>query len=193
MASLLQQLGWHPTIGDPTIMGWFTVTAYFFTSAIALRLYFSAQQIFPEEIVLKQQRFWLIIAALLFFLGINKQLDLQSLLTAIGRYYAHQDGWYAQRRIVQVVVISGILTLLCGALLWFTIHFRTILGTNRLAIIGLIFLLTFIAIRATSFHHMDSLINARILNLRLNWILELSSIATIGFPALFHLLGTAKR
>jgi hypothetical protein len=185
--TLFEQVGWQPTIGDPTFMGWFTVAAYFLTAAAALKLSFAADAIFPRASSVKQQRFWLILGALLFFLGINKQLDLQSLLTAVGRYYARQDGWYDQRRTVQVAVIGGILITMCTAMLLFVLHFRTIFKANMLAIVGLGFLLLFIAVRATSFHHMDMLINFRILNVRMNWVLELTGICAIGIPALGYL------
>lgn len=185
--TLFEQIGWQPTIGDPTFMGWFTVAAYFLTAAAALKLSFTADSIFPRDSIVKQQRFWFILAAILFFLGINKQLDLQSLLTAVGRYFARQDGWYDQRRTVQVAVIGGILITLCASMFLFVLHFRTIFRENLLAIVGLGFLLLFIAVRATSFHHMDMLINFRILNVRMNWVLELTGIGAIGIPALGYL------
>lgn len=189
--SLFAQIKWRPTIGDPTIMGWLTVAAYFLCAIVTLKLYFSAQDIFPNGVATKQKQFWLCLGVIMLFLGVNKQLDLQSLLTAIGRYFAHRDGWYAQRRIIQVGVIIGILFTLCTAMICFMIHFKPVLKTNWLAIVGLAFLLTFIAVRATSFHHMDTLINMRLCNMRMNWILELSGITGVAIPAISFL--TPKR
>lgn len=185
--SLLSQIQWRPTIGDPTIMGWVTVVAYFMSAAVTLKLYASAQELFPAELVVKQKQFWLSLALIMFCLGINKQLDLQSLLTAIGRYFAHKDGWYEQRRVIQVVVIIGIIASLLVAMLFFMIHFLDVLKTNWLALVGLTFLLLFIIVRATSFHHMDSLINFRIFNMRMNWLLELGGIASIVVPGVVRL------
>lgn len=161
-------------------MGWLTVFSYFLTTLIAFRLYFSSQQIFPPETCSKQKKFWLITGLIMFFLGINKQLDLQSLFTAIGRYYAHRDGWYDHRRIVQLAIIINIAISMIMATLIFMFHFRVILRTNWLAMTGLSFLLLFVLMRATSFHHIDILINTYILNIRMNWVFELTGIITIA-------------
>ncbi len=190
--NLLEQIKWRPTIGDPTLMGWITVAAYFLCAAVTLKLYFSSQNIFPREVAVKQKQFWLCLGLIMLFLGINKQLDLQSLLTATGRYFAHKDGWYAQRRNVQVIVIIGILISLTTAMVCFMLHFKPLLKTNWLAITGLAFLLIFIAVRATSFHHMDALINTRLLNMRMNWILELSGITGVAIPAISFLIPKRK-
>jgi len=121
---------------------------------------------------------------MLFALGINKQLDLQSLLTAIGKYYAHRDGWYEHRRVIQISMIMGILLSMTVITGWFLFYVRTILKTNWLAVVGLSFLLVFVMVRATSFHHMDILINTTNLGVRMNWVLELIGIVCIGYSAL---------
>ena len=174
--TLLDHFGWKATIGDPSIMGWITVFAYFFTAAVAFKLYLSSQHIFTTDTRTTQKQFWLIITTIMLFLGINKQLDLQSLLTAIGRYYAHRDGWYDHRRIVQLSTIIGIAILMVISMLTFMFYFRVILRTNWLAMVGLSFLLMFVLMRATSFHHIDILINTYILGMRMNWVLELAGI-----------------
>ena len=52
--------------------------------------------------------FWFMTAVLLVFLSVNELLDLQTLLTAIGRQYAVKDGWYEERRQVQYLFIVGL-------------------------------------------------------------------------------------
>jgi hypothetical protein len=52
-----------------------------------------------------------------------------------------------------------------------------------LAFIGLFFLLSFVVIRAASFHHIDRILDLRILHLRMNWILELSGILIVAAAA----------
>src|SRR5512145_1767020 len=84
---------WHPTIGDPTFMGWFTVAAYF---AGAFCAYFTAYKIrTPDR---QAFLFWCACGVFLTALGINKQLDLQSLFTEMGRQVAKAQGWIEQRR-----------------------------------------------------------------------------------------------
>jgi hypothetical protein len=52
-----------------------------------------------------------------------------------------------------------------------------------LAFLGLFFLLTFIIIRAASFHHFDAFLGSRLSSVRLNWVLELSGISMILLAA----------
>ena len=138
---------------------------------------------FTRDIAITHTKFWLAITLIIFLLGVNKQLDLQSLLTAIGKFYAHQGGWYEHRRNIQVFGIISILTLALVGFSIFALKMRTILKTNWLAMVGLVFLLAFVMIRATSFHQMDILISATIFGIRMNWILELSGLIAIGLSA----------
>jgi hypothetical protein len=46
---MFQAYGWQPVIGDPSVMGWITVGAYFLTSLIALRLVLISRRWFPSE------------------------------------------------------------------------------------------------------------------------------------------------
>src|SRR5580693_6074196 len=77
---------WKPGIGDPTVMGWVTVAAYF---VAVIGCFLAAwREPLPDGTRRPRSRpskFWLALAALMVALGINKQLDLQSLATQIGR------------------------------------------------------------------------------------------------------------
>jgi hypothetical protein len=50
------------------------------------------------------------------------------------------------------------------------------------ALLGIGFLLTFVLVRAASFHHMDALLGYG--RVRLNWVLELSGITLVAMSAL---------
>jgi hypothetical protein len=181
---MFQAYGWQPTIGDPSFMGWVTVGAYFLTSLIALRLVLNSKRWFSADIYPAQMHFWLVVFLLVLALGVNKQLDLQSLITAMGRYYAARDGWLEYKRYVQIGVIISILIIAAVSLLFFFIRMRQLLKINWLAITGLTCLLVFIVSRATSFHHMDIFIGISILGARVNWIMELGELAAIALSAL---------
>src|SRR5690606_13717964 len=96
----------------------------------------------------RRRIFWSGLAALLLALAINKQLDLQSALTAAGRWVAKAQGWYDARRPCQVRVILWIISasVLAAALLTWTM--RRELADMWLALIGVVFLLAFVAVRA---------------------------------------------
>ena len=177
---MLEIYGWQPTIGDPSIMGWVTVWAYFTTALLALILGCKSKRKFPPETHKTQRRFWLIVSVVMLSLGVNKQLDLQSLITAMGKYYAIRDGWYDNKRVVQFAVISAILAIAALSLALFFYHMRDLLKTNWLAILGLMFLMVFIVTRATSFHHMDIFLHTSIAGLRMNWLFELGGISAIA-------------
>lgn len=187
----INQINWIPSIGDPTFLGWFTVFCYIVTSMLAAKVYFNAQNLFSSNTLRKQQIFWLFIVVVMLFLGINKQLDLQSLLTAVGRYYAKKEGWYEERHRIQIAFIAGFVVMSLFTFAMLIRYMTNSLKENLLAILGFVFLVTFIIIRASSFHHVDAFLMERIIGVRVNWILELAGIFLISYSALSVLKGKA--
>jgi len=174
---------WRLGIGDPTPIGWFTVFAYLLADLSC---------VFNWKGELRARRlgvpanpsFWLVLSILLLLLGINKQLDLQTLLQNVGRQLSKDQGWYMQRRQYQVLFIgslcaAGILAI--TALAW---SVRNQLKRSILALIGVVFLYVFVMVRATSIHHLDAFLASGPLGIRWNWILELGGIAIVGIGAL---------
>lgn len=175
---------WQLGIGDPTVMGWVTVCGYGATALLALRCARRASQ--PTEF-----GFWAIAAGALLLLGVNKQLDLQSLATQIGRDLALAQGWYGARRLVQAAFIGALVALGAAAgawLLWLTrrMHVATQLGGA-----GLVLLVVFVVIRGVSFHHVDDILGSRIEGIRYNWLLELTPLALIAGAAWWRRRSTA--
>lgn len=176
---------WFPGIGDPTPMGWFTVVAYLTTAVLcalcALRL----------SLGLKDKTggiVWGIIALILVFLGINKQLDLQSWLTIAGKAISQKQGWYHYRRWVQLFFILGIV----GTVVVGLKKIRPILAkqtrSSFMGLIGLGFLSSFVIVRAASFHHIDYFIGLNPGGIRMNWVLELGGILAIAIAAFINIL-----
>jgi hypothetical protein len=183
MLEFISHLGWRPAIGDPSLMGWLTVIAY----AAAAALCFVAARRIPVDDRPAQnrrkRRMWMGIAVLMAFLSINKQLDLQTLLTKIGREVAVRGGWYGDRRIVQLLFVIAVL--IAGAAMFVLIVRRTrfIIKERKLLLVGLCFLISFIVVRASSFHHVGVFLGSGIWGVRMNWILELSGIGMIALSA----------
>jgi ABC-type Co2+ transport system permease subunit len=181
MFDFIAQLGWRPAIGDPSVMGWLTVAAY----AVAAALSFVAARrvrIGPEAAPgRRERRMWLGVAVFMALLCVNKQLDLQTLLTKIGRELAVRGGWYEHRRPVQFVLAIAAVAIAVFA--WIVRKTRSILKERRLLLVGLCFMLSFIIIRASSFHHVAVILGAEIWGIRLNWLLELGAIAMIAVSA----------
>ncbi|MCB9898640.1 MAG: hypothetical protein H6825_11610 [Planctomycetes bacterium] len=170
---------WTPGIGDPTVIGWVTVVAYLVAGVLAL----GARTRARDAGLARLLRFWTVLTALLFALGVNKQLDLQSLFTQVGRDLAKAQGWYDERGTVQVDFILGLVAVVGLALLGTLWFLRRALARVRLAFAGTVFLCTFIVVRAASFHHMDVLLQWEFLHVRMNWVLELGGIALVALGA----------
>lgn len=166
---------WSPGIGDPSIVGWFTVVAYF----AAAYLCFRARRRVPAA----PARFWKLIALVLVALGINKQLDVQSLLTELARISAHEQGWYEERRAVQRAFILGVAAVAAcaAALLALSVYRQG--RPARVAAAGMAFICGYVVIRAASFHHVDQLIGSSIVGVRLNWLFELTGIGVVAVGA----------
>ena len=165
---------WRPQIGDPSFMGWFTVASYFFCAIVAF-----AATLFIRRDERKAFLFWGMVAIMMIFLGFNKQLDLQSLFTEIGRQVAKKQGWMEQRRWVQFwfIVIFGITAM--SGFFFLMVIMRSLFRRFMLAFIGLFFLISFIVIRAASFHHFDQMLWFRVFGAKMNWLMELAGIYAI--------------
>lgn len=182
MLELLSKIDWSPTIGDPTWVGWLTVFAYFLCGYKSYNVLRSSERIFKTPIQ-RQKLLWLSITLIMIFLGINKQLDLQSFFTASARVLAKEYGWYAERRLYQTSFIIALTILGLAAITAMLGLYYKVLRMHALAITGLFALIIFILIRASSFHNVDSFLSSRLLGLKMNGLLELSGIALVMINA----------
>ncbi|BAQ71658.1 isopropylmalate isomerase large subunit (plasmid) [Rhodovulum sulfidophilum] len=174
---------WQPGIGDPTWQGWTTVAVYLAVAALALRA--ACRAVFPAPSARRERIFWSLVALVLLGLAINKQLDLQSALTATGRCLARLQGWYGQRRAVQTEFIAAIGTLSLLSLIGLLWLLRGTLRRSAPAIVGLCFVSGFVLIRAAGFHHFDHLLGMpTLLSVRANMVLELTGPLLIAAAAL---------
>lgn len=174
---------WQPAIGDPTLMGWVTVLAYATAALLAFKSA-SAVRRDPAHASIEAglSRFWATLALFLLVLGINKQLDLQTLFTQLARDLALAQGWYAERRRYQLIFIAAVATAGVLGTLGLAFALRQIAAHIWLALVGIGFLVSFVLIRAASFHHVDLLLRAG--PVRLNWVFELTGIGLIALAAL---------
>jgi hypothetical protein len=132
------------------------------------------------------------VGLLMILLGINKQLDLQSLFTEVGRQIARAQGWMDQRRIVQLWFIVGFGTVALASFISFVRIKRDLFWRFKLAFTGLFFLLCFIVIRAAGFHHFDEMLRFRLFGAKINWLLELTGIYLILIAGLQEFIRLKK-
>lgn len=168
---------WRPGIGDPTVYGWLTVFAYFATVVLL-----AANVRLAGRLGLGRQ-FWIAVMVFMLALGLNKQLDLQTWFTQVGRDLALAQGWYDGRRAVQAAFIAG---LVVGGVVLVRLM-RGWIGSAwelyRLCALGVAVTLVFIIVRASTFHYVDRMLGLDFAGLRVNVVLELGSIALVAAGA----------
>ena len=176
---------WSSAIGDPTTAGSITLAAYVTCMVLAVWV---AMRAGPG----RQRHFWVLTSLLMAFLAVNRQLDLQTALTAMGRCIAQLQGWYQDRQVAQRQIILGLLlTTLAGLALGLYLMRRHLPG-HGMALLGLAVVAGFVSVRAVGIHQVDSLINTRVMDLRLDFIVEVSGLVLIALNA-SGLLITARR
>ncbi len=166
---------WATAMGDSGALGWVTLLAYLATALICVR----ATRLGGR----RDRFFWATLAAAMLLLGLNKQLDAQTLLTQVARGPAIAQGWYGRHRPFQLgfVLLLGLAAAIAIALLWKWGRRR---GRGiRMALLGLTCLGLFILVRAASFHHADRLLGMRAGALSLYSALELAAIMLVGIGA----------
>jgi hypothetical protein len=122
-------------------------------------------------------------AVLFLILGVDKQLKLTTALTAHIRAVAHLQGWYERRQPVQIALI-GLLAMSCAvAVIELLIWMRRAPISTWLALTGMMLTLTFVLIRAISYHNVDRFLSERILGLPWNQIIEIGGISVVLFAS----------
>lgn len=173
---------WHPGISDPTPMGWITTVCYFLAALLCLRRAWVCHR--EPALRGKPRWFWAACGVLMLLLCFNKELDLHQLLTQTGRNWARADGWYKERRAVQSLFVKCLAAATVAGLLFAFWWLRGMRPQYYVALLGLIFTVCFILVRAASFHHVDRFLGLGGDGFRLNWVFELGGIVVISAAAL---------
>ena len=171
-------------MGDPTLGGWLAVWSYGVAGMLCAVTWWRMRQgwLAAES---QEAGGYLVLAVSLLLLGVNKQLDLQSAFTEIGRLMAHQQGWYDQRHRIQLAFMTFLGVLALTVLAIVIMQARRWPVPTRLAWAAWLALGVFVLLRASSFHHMDRFIGMRMGGVAWNHWLELGSlwvlVAAVGW------------
>lgn len=161
--------------GDPTFAGWLIFIFYFI---LVYRCYFKYVNAKRQGL---EVTFWFVVGGLMLLLGLNKQLDLQTIFEANMRELALTHGWYAQRRMMQMIFI---VTLAFG-LLTMLIILRTSLAKtwqqNKIVCFGLVLIAVFIVLRAAAFNHLNVLSTQSYWGFDAHALLELSALLVVFY------------
>lgn len=168
---------WSPGIGDPTFVGWLTVVLYGVTAWLAFGVVKRTPSFLGDA--RRERLMWLLLAWSFVSFGVNKQLDLQSALTELGRMLARDEGWYTERREIQREFVAFIALAAVVAAVGLVYFARATSLHLRIAIAGTVGLLCFVVVRAASFHHVDVALNDEVAGFRINGIFEVSGILVV--------------
>jgi hypothetical protein len=178
---------WKPVFGDPSTMGWLITMSYLalvlLIAVLLLKLYrMKAQQ---GRLLLQ---FWLFAFVFYLLLGLNKQLDLQTFITATGRCVARVEGWYNQRRGLQTSLVFIGIGIAAVVLLALLHRFFAIFLKCWPAVLGIGLSTIFVLLRLISFHHVDQILSMRVFDFKLHALIEFSGIASVFLNAAWLLL-----
>jgi MFS family permease len=101
----------------------------------------------------------------------------------VARRLLREQGLYQVRRTYQVAFIGCVAILCLGALVAFLWFSRHELRSRWLALVGMVFILGFVVIRAASFHHVDALLASELGGLKWNWIFEIGGVLVVCVAA----------
>jgi hypothetical protein len=177
-------------VGDPTFFGWLTVVVYLITAVLCAVCAVRAAAIFGEHNVRLHQLIWTGLAIGLAFLGINKQLDLQTWFTTAVKYVAYEQGWYAAGQRAQILFVFGLIAVsgIGGLIIAWTL--RASWRQYWVLLFGALFIARFVIVRAASFYGVSLPELSQLTGgFRINWLLEVAGSAVISFAAWRNLQG----
>jgi hypothetical protein len=173
-------LKWQLRFDNPNFIGWSVVAAYIGAAVCCGRAAMDCRAA-PTRAVAP---LWWLLAAGLIFLGINKQLNLQTLMIVIGRNLSRAGHWYVARRRLQLIFSVVFAALCLGTLAWFSWRWRPFFRQHRLVLAGLIVLALFVVVRASTINHADAFLGINLKDKDWTWVLEIGGSALIGMGAL---------
>jgi hypothetical protein len=141
---------WIKGLGDAYILSWPNTVLYGCSFVVAI---FKWRELKRTQAPLAEQYFWCFMVLLLFFLGINKQLNFQNLLIDMGRRIAQHGGWFEKRRLVQEWFAYALFGVVGCCALVLVISIRKLWRRNVLAITGLGVLCAYTLLRAALLSH----------------------------------------
>jgi hypothetical protein len=156
---------WIEEIGDPGWSGWVIVALYLLAAGLSVRAAVWARA--RDERV-----FWLIAAGLMAVYAANKELDLQTVLTALGRCASKAEGWHDRRWMLQLAVTVVLGAGFLGVVGLAALRLRHLLSRTGIAAAGLVLTSAYVIGRAVIINHVDRLAGLNLATMRLSWLFE---------------------
>lgn len=166
--------------GDTDTIGW-AITVCYLLACIGCLLKVRLQRCNRDNTDgVRLYWFWCVATCVIFLLGVNKQLDLQTWVIEVCRVAAKEGGWYEERRSYQRAFILLIVFLAIALVSTVIYTMRRCWRECGFVAIGFGFLIMFVLVRAISLSHVDYLLAQVFAGSKLRHILELSAVAIIA-------------
>ncbi|MGB4870752.1 MAG: hypothetical protein WBP47_11910 [Candidatus Promineifilaceae bacterium] len=174
--------------GDPTFLGWLTTLVYLGTAVLCLVCALSVKRIFTNGDPRPHMLIWGGLSFLLFFLGINKELDLQTSFTATIKRFAWELGLYEYGQRAQVLFLAAFALFGFVVVVVIAWHVRRYWRNYLFLLLGMAAIFRFVAVRIATFYGISLPELSRFTGgLRINWLLELIGISLIAVAAILNL------
>jgi hypothetical protein len=170
--------------GHLTAVGWTTFALYL----VAALLSFRAAAVSRTDNAAALGRIWVWLGAILAVLGLNKQLDLQTLLIKLGRHVARKENLFEYRLELHALFFLGIVLVIIA--LFVAVRFRLPGQIGRfgrqlpLAAGGCALICAYIVIRAVSIDSVDQMLGFDLERIPFLWLLEAGGLLLIIVQAL---------
>lgn len=169
----------HNSAGELTKLGWFSFALYMaaallsFRAATVLRL--------PE--VAAQRRVWFGLGSLLIALGLNKPLNLQTLLIKLGHQVADKEHLMPYRIELYAGFFTGFLLVLSAVCLLILPGLKTQIRAFShlypLASVGFLLICAYVVLRAASITHVDQVLRFDLERIPFLWVMEAGGLLLI--------------
>ena len=179
MFQLTQPIEWSLGFQDATILGWTTTVGYFLAMVLCGR----AAQL-ARRSGSRHSLAWSLMAVLLFFFGVNKQFDLQTLLLRSGGWIAARLGRYQQRHAVQVVLVAAFAAALVAISVLILAKGRAFLPRDPVAWVGTALLVAFVFIRTAVLLNVNRVFGMSLVHNRGTHWMELAAVLCLAWAAL---------
>ena len=119
---------WGEIWGDPLVSGTIFMLAYGGTGILLLNT--------ARRLSGRVRTLWIFCGILFLFQVLNTHLDLHAFIVTFGRCLSHAQGWYEDRRVVQLAMLAGLVGVVIMLLYLFVSIFQRDLGGNLLLVVG---------------------------------------------------------
>ncbi len=172
---------WKDFRGDYTFIGWAITFIYALWICILLSYIYRTSFASRTDTV-----FWWTAFSIILFLAINKQMDLQMLITDIARTAAKEYQLYEIRKPFQIQFISLFATLGFGFITLIIFFINKAHKSLLLASVGISLLFSFLVIRLISHHKTETFFGQSLGYLNLFDVIEISGICVVCSSLLWY-------